>query len=481
MTATVETCGATSQDQVAAITFPDGFVWGAGTAAYQIEGASREDGRGPSIWDTFSRTPGKVYQGHTGDVACDHYHRYRDDVAMMANLGLQSYRFSVSWPRIQPDGTGPVNHRGLDFYDRLVDELIAHDIDPVVTLYHWDLPQTFEDRGGWTDRGTAEAFADYAAIVHTRLGDRVHSWMTLNEPWCSAYLGYSSGRHAPGREDPAAAFAAVHHLNLAHGLAVTALRAAGTPTIGVTLNPASVIPLDPTSQADLDAARLIDGLHNRIFLEPMLRGRYPSDVLEHVSRFGPPTWLRDGDEALIGQPIDVLGINFYSPTYVGARDGAPGNVADYPGTEGIEHRPPLGPVTDMGWQIEPASLSLLLERIGSDYPGTPLLITENGAAYPQGPGPDNRVADVERVAYLEGHLRACHDAISRGVDLRGYFVWSLMDNFEWTEGYLKRFGIVHVDYATQIRTPKNSARWYREVIRRNGLPNGDETPEATPS
>ncbi|GAA0814747.1 GH1 family beta-glucosidase [Spirilliplanes yamanashiensis] len=469
MTAIATQPASASQDEPGELRFPAGFVWGAATAAYQIEGAANEDGRGPSIWDTFSRTPGKVYRGHTGDIACDHYHRYRDDVAIMADLGLASYRFSVAWPRIQPDGTGPVNHRGLDFYDRLVDELISHGIDPVVTLYHWDLPQTFEDRGGWTNRETAEAFADYALAVYGRLGDRVKTWTTLNEPWCSAYLGYSSGRHAPGVQDPAAAFAAVHHLNLAHGLGVAALRSAGAQTIGITLNPASVLPLDEASEADQAAVRLVDGLHNRIFLDPIVKGEYPADVLEHLERFGGTPWLRDGDTALINQPIDVLGVNFYSPTYVGVREGAPGNVEEYPGTEGIEFREPVGPVTDMGWQIEPSALTKLLTRIGRDYPGLPLLITENGAAYPDGPGPDERVTDTLRVNYLDGHLRACHDAISNGVDLRGYFVWSLLDNFEWAEGYKKRFGIVHVDYMSQRRTPKDSARWYREVIRRNGL------------
>jgi beta-glucosidase len=470
MTATVTAAESSSENESAELRFPDGFIWGAATAAYQIEGAAREDGRGPSIWDTFSRTPGKVFAGHTGDVACDHYHRYADDVAMMADLGLASYRFSVAWPRIQPDGTGPVNHRGLDFYDRLVDELIGKGIDPVVTLYHWDLPQTFEDRGGWTVRDPAEAFADYALAVYGRLGDRVKTWTTLNEPWCSAYLGYGNGIHAPGRQDPAAAFAAVHHLNLAHGLGVQALRAAGARTIGVTLNPVSVIAADPDSAEDAAAVRLVDGLQNRIFFDPMLRGEYPADMLEHMARFTDLAWLRDGDPALIGQPIDVLGINYYTPQYVAARPGAAGGGGHYPGTEGIEFIPAAEPVTDMGWQIEPSALTRLLQRIGRDYAGTPLLITENGAAFPDGPGADpERVTDTNRVSYLDGHLRACHEAISAGVDLRGYFVWSLMDNFEWAEGYRKRFGIVHVDYASQKRVLKDSARWYQEVIRRNGL------------
>jgi beta-glucosidase len=450
------------------VRFPDGFIWGAATAAYQIEGAARDDGRGPSIWDTFSRTPGRVHAGHTGDVACDHYHRYADDVALMAQLGLASYRYSISWPRIQPDGTGPVNTRGLDFYDRLTDELVGKGIDPVVTLYHWDLPQTQQDRGGWTVRATAEAFAEYAQIVHARLGDRVRTWTTLNEPWCSAFLGYAAGIHAPGFTDPAAAFAAVHHLLLGHGLAARALRSAGARSVGITLNPASVSPLDPDSAVDQHAARLVDGLHNRIFLDPLLRGRYPDDMRAHMARFRDLSFIADGDEAIINAPIDVLGVNYYQPTYVFAKPGEPGSPVS-PGTEGVGARAPVGPVTDMNWQIEPAALTRLLERLHRDY-GVPMLITENGAAYPDGPAPDTgRVADNDRIEYLDGHLRACHDAIARGVDLRGYFVWSFMDNFEWAEGYAKRFGIVHVDYATQQRVAKDSAWWYRDVIRRGGL------------
>jgi beta-glucosidase len=448
--------------------FPDGFVWGAATASYQIEGAATADGRGPSIWDTFSRTPGRVFSGHTGDIACDHYHRYADDVAMMAGLGLASYRFSIAWPRIQPDGTGPVNPLGLDFYDRLTDELLSRGIDPVVTLYHWDLPQTLQDQGGWTVRSTASAFADYAAIVYSRLGDRVQTWTTLNEPWCSAYLGHGSGRHAPGIQDPAAVFAAVHHLLLGHGLAARALRSLGASTVGITLNPASIHPLNPDNPADIDAARIIDGLHNRIFLDPLVHGHYPLDVLEIVRRFSPDlAWLQEGDEAIINAPIDLLGVNYYAPAYVSARPGQPAS-GENPGSEGIAFRAPVGPVTDMGWQIEPEALTRLLVRLQKDY-GVPLLITENGAAYPDGPSSSGEIADDNRIAYLDGHLRACHDALLQGVDLRGYFVWSLMDNYEWAEGYAKRFGIVHVDYTTQQRTPKNSAKWYAGVIGRNGL------------
>ncbi|MGW0501569.1 GH1 family beta-glucosidase [Micromonospora sp. NPDC003241] len=453
------------------LSFPENFLWGAATAAYQIEGAARDDGRGDSIWDTFSRTPGKVHAGHTGDVACDHYHRYADDVAMMAELGLQAYRFSVSWPRIQPDGSGPVNPRGLDFYDRLTDALLGRGIDPIVTLYHWDLPQTLQDRGGWTDRDTAEHFATYATAVHTRLGDRIDTWTTLNEPWCSAYLGYGNGVHAPGVQDAGAAFSAVHHLLLAHGLATQALRSRGAARVGITLNPADVQPADADSAADAAAVRLVDGLHNRIFLDPLLVGGYPDDVREHVARLVEPTFVRDGDEKIIAAPIDLLGINYYSPTYVAGRPDGGGGGGAYPGTEGaVEFLPAVGPLTDMGWMIEPAGLTRLLERIAADYPGVPLLITENGAAFPDKTAdPSSPLQDSDRIAYLDGHLRAAHEAIARGVDLRGYLVWSLLDNFEWAEGYRKRFGIVHVDYLTQRRTPKSSARWYQEVISRNGL------------
>ncbi|MET0424568.1 MAG: GH1 family beta-glucosidase [Actinoplanes sp.] len=466
MTATVTSTSA--QPALAPISFPDGFIWGAATASYQIEGAAREDGRGPSIWDTFSRTPGRVFKGHTGDGACDHYHRYADDVALMAGLGLKSYRFSVAWPRIQPDGSGPVNTKGLDFYDRLTDELLAKGIDPVVTLYHWDLPQTLEDRGGWANRETAEAFADYAQIMYAKLGDRVATWTTLNEPWCSAYLGYGSGVHAPGKQDPAAVFAAVHHLLLGHGLAARALRSAGARNISITLNPAAVFPVDPGNAADVEASRIIDGLSNRVFFDPLLKGQYPADMLQHIARFTDLSYIQDGDLATINAPIDVLGINFYQPAYVSAKPGQLGAL-DQPGSEGIAYRAPDGPVTDMNWLIEPSSLTRLLKRIHDDYPGTAMMITENGAAYPEVPSADGEVHDARRIEYLDGHLRACHDALAAGVDLRGYFVWSLMDNFEWAEGYAKRFGVVHVDYATQERTLKDSAKWYREVIRRNGV------------
>jgi len=387
----------------------------------------------------------------------------------MAGLGLRAYRFSVSWPRVQPDGTGPVNPRGLDFYDRLADELCAAGIDPVATLYHWDLPQTLEDQGGWTARDTASHFAEYAAAVYARLGDRVGTWTTLNEPFCSAFLGYAAGVHAPGRQEPGASFAAVHHLLLAHGLGARALRAAGARTVGVTVNLSPVTPADPDSSADRAAAHLVDGLQNRLFLDPLLRGAYPSDMVAHATRFTDLSYLRDGDEEIIAAPIDLLGINYYTPAVVTARPGVPGNPI-YPGTEGIGFLPPAGPVTAMGWQIAPTGLTTILERVARDYPGVPLLVTENGAAFDDRLDVQaGRVVDVERIRYLDGHLRAAHEAISRGVDLRGYLVWSLLDNFEWAEGYQKRFGVIYIDYGSQRRVLKDSARWYREVIRRNGL------------
>ncbi|MFC0862859.1 GH1 family beta-glucosidase [Sphaerimonospora cavernae] len=441
--------------------FPESFIWGAATASYQIEGAVAEGGRGASIWDTFSHTPEKVTDGHTGDVACDHYHRYAEDVRLMADLGLGAYRFSIAWPRIQPTGAGPVNADGLDFYDRLVDELLDRGIAPYATLYHWDLPQALEDRGGWTNRDTAFRFADYALAVHDRLGDRVRTWTTLNEPWVSAFLGYCSGVHAPGRHSPAEGFRAAHHLLLGHGLAVSALRSAGAAELALTLNLGTVLGKDE------EAVARVDALLNRQFLDPALRGRYPAEVLEIAAGHGGLDHIRDSDLAVIHQPIELLGVNYYCPTTVSHSPGEPANPA-YPGTEDIRFEPPAGPVTAMGWPIEPAGLESLLLRLSRDYPEVGLLITENGAAFDDEVR-DGRVHDPERIDYVDGHLRAAHAAITAGVDLRGYLVWSLLDNFEWAYGYHKRFGIVYVDFTTQRRLPKDSALWYREVIKRNGL------------
>jgi len=465
--------------------FPPGFVWGAATAAYQIEGAIDEDGRLPSIWDTFSHTPGKVANGDTGDVACEHYHRMPADVALMKDLGLRAYRFSTAWPRIVPAGSGAVNQAGLDFYSRLVDELLAAGITPYVTLYHWDLPQALDDAGGWLNRDTASRFAEYAAVVGRALGDRVPMFTTLNEPWCSAYLGYASGVHAPGHRSNAESLAAAHHLNLAHGLGTTALRSVLPQSVQValTLNLAHVRPATD-SPADLDAARHADALSNRIFLEPVLDGHYPADLLADTAHLTDWSFLHDGDLKSINVPIDALGINYYSPTRVQAAtpelwdqmprgfvndpQSAPGPTP-YPGTDLVFSAPQDGPYTAMGWRVEPASLTELLVDVHSRYPDLPLLVTENGAAYEDVLSPDGAVHDGDRLAYVRDHLAAIHDAIGSGVDVRGYFLWSLLDNFEWALGYGKRFGVVHVDYETQLRTPKDSARWYGAAITAGGF------------
>ncbi|SFQ35192.1 beta-glucosidase [Amycolatopsis arida] len=451
--------------------FPPAFLWGASTAAYQVEGAVTEDGRGPSIWDTFAHTPGRVLGGDTGDVAADHYRRFRRDVTLMAELGLPAYRFSVSWPRVQPGGRGPVNRPGLDHYDRLVDELAGKGIAPIVTLYHWDLPQELEDTGGWGARDTAARFADFAGLVADRLGDRVPWWTTLNEPWCAAFLGYASGEHAPGHQDPALALRAAHHLLLAHGLGTRALRAAlpSSPSaakVSVTLNLFAVSAGSDTPAA-AEAVHRIDGLGNRLFLDPLLRGGYPAAVLADTAAITGWDFVRDGDEAVIAAPIDVLGINYYSPTVVDIGPPAAG-PSPWPGCADVRFVPPSGPTTAMGWPIDARGLGRILRRVHDDY-RVPMVVTENGAAFDDRPGSDGAVRDPERIAYLHEHLAVLHEAIEAGVDLRGYFVWSLLDNFEWAFGYAKRFGIVHVDYATQRRTWKDSAYWYRDVIRDNGI------------
>lgn len=460
--------------------FPDGFLWGAATSSYQIEGAVHEDGRGPSIWDTFSARPGTVLDGDTGEKACDHYRRYPDDVALMARLGLQAYRFSTAWPRVQPSGRGTPSAAGLDFYDRLVDALLEHGIEPVLTLYHWDLPQSLEDAGGWTSRATAEHLADYATIMATRLGDRVRHWTTLNEPWCSAFLGYASGVHAPGLRDQAASLAAAHHLLLGHGLAVRALRAALPPDaqVSIALNIHQVDPASP-DPADLEAAHRLDGVANRIFLDPIAHGRYPDDVLAATAHLSDFSFVAEGDLDVISAPIDALGVNYYTPATVTTRplsgtdrdpaEEATGGTDPYPGCTDLRFVARDGERTDMDWLIDPDGLTRLLRRLSRDLPGLPLMITENGASDPTGMV-NGAVSDTLRTAYLDGHLRAAHAAIGSGVDLRAYFVWSLLDNFEWAWGYSRRFGIVHVDYGTGRRTPKRSALWLREVIRANGLP-----------
>jgi len=464
----------------AGLAFPADFVWGASTASYQIEGATREDGRAPSIWDTFSRTPGKVRNGDTGDRAADHYHRYREDVQLMAELGLRAYRFSVAWPRVQPSGRGPANQRGLDFYNHLVDRLLELGVEPWLTLYHWDLPQALEDQGGWPNRETAERFADYAQLVYGALHDRVRCWTTLNEPFCSAFVGYGSGRHAPGQRDGAQAIRAAHHLLLGHGLAMKAMRAmAPANELAITLNLYPVRAVSSSAE-DAEAARHIDGLQNRLFLDPVLRGAYPEDVLADIEPVSGLGHLRAGDEATIAEPIDLLGVNYYQPQWVAAASpgmgGDPDFEAQFPGATDVLPVAQDGPRTATGWSVDAGGLLDVLTWLHRSYPPVPLVVTENGAAFDDYADPEGEVHDPDRVRFLEGHFRAAHEALAQGVDLRGYFVWSLLDNFEWEEGYSRRFGIVYVDYPTQRRVFKDSARWYRDVIARGGLSNGQEAP-----
>ncbi|MGC8509960.1 MAG: GH1 family beta-glucosidase [Acidimicrobiales bacterium] len=459
--------------------FPPAFLWGTATAAYQIEGAASVDGRGPSIWDTFSRRPGAVWNGDNGDIACDHYHRVEEDLELMTRLGVQSYRFSVAWPRIQPDGRGPANQRGLDFYRRLVEGLRARDIQPTLTLYHWDLPQALEDRGGWTARDTAERFAEYVALVSGALGEGVERWITLNEPWCSAWLGYGSGRHAPGVADIGRAAAATHHLLLGHGRAVQVLRGAvPSAPVGITLNLGVHRPGTP-DPLDVAAARRADGNLNRLFLEPIFHGRYPEDMLEHYREDEPGfSVVRDGDLDEIAVPLDFLGVNYYFPdTVMDATRSHEARVAGYgvplgeqfPDLRVLSLETPGSDTTSMGWEVDASGLTELLVRIKGEYTDLPILITENGAAFDDYVDPNGHVLDHEREQYLHEHLVAVHDALDAGVRVIGYFVWSLLDNFEWSLGYSRRFGIVWVDFPTGARLPKASYDWYAGVIARNAV------------
>jgi beta-glucosidase len=446
-------------------TFPGDFVWGAATASYQIEGAVRDDGRGESIWDRFSHTPGRVRNGDTGDIACDHYHRYREDVALLAALGFNAYRFSVSWSRVLPAGTGTVNEAGLDFYDRLVDELLAHGIAPFATLYHWDLPQALEDAGGWPARATALAFADYAGVVAQRLGDRVQSIATFNEPWVAADHGYRIGTHAPGRSDPAAAIAAAHHLLVAHGLGMQAIRAAAPATLaGIVLNlgpqqPASSHPLD------LEAASAAHDWLNRWYLDPLVGRGYPELPAWAAGQAGAD--IRDGDMEQIAAPLDFLGVNYYSRNQ--ARSPLLPSLAP-------TGKPPER--TGIGWEVYPAGLGEVLDFVVSRTGALPLYITENGAAYPVDEA--DPTCDPARVSFLHRHLAVAHQALGRGVPLRGYFVWSLLDNFEWAQGYGPRFGIIHVDYETQERRVRDSGRFMGAVARSGQLSIDDEASAGGP-
>ncbi|HEX9031475.1 MAG TPA: GH1 family beta-glucosidase [Streptosporangiaceae bacterium] len=436
--------------------FPPGFQWGVATAAYQIEGAVAEDGRGPSVWDTFCRRPGVIRDGHTGDVATDHYHRWESDIALMAELGITAYRFSIAWPRVQPDGKGAVNLAGLDFYDRLTDGLLAAGITPVPTLYHWDLPQPLEDDGGWLTRDTAQRFADYATITATRLADRIGSWITLNEPFVVTAYGYALGIHAPGKSLMLGALPTVHYQLLGHGLATAALRAAGADQVILTNNYSPAWPASD-SRADRAATAAYDILQNRMFTDPVLLGRYPD-----LSAFGVgPDGLdcvQNGDLAVISAPIDGLGVNYYSPTRLSALPDSP-----LP----FEMQPIPGyPQTAFGWPVIPAGLTELLTSLRDWYGDAlpPVYVTENGCSQHDEPGPDGIVDDQDRISYLDGHIRAVHAAISEGVDVRGYFEWTFTDNFEWAEGFHQRFGLVYTDFGTQERTPKASFAWYRDLI-----------------
>ena len=458
--------------------FPSTFVWGTATASYQIEGATTEDGRLPSIWDTFARTPGAIADRSTGDVADDHYHLFREDVALMADLGVNAYRLSLAWPRIQPSGRGSVNQAGIDFYRRLVDVLLEGGITPWATLYHWDLPQALEDAGGWLERDTAHRFAEYTALAADGLGDTISDWITLNEPWCSAFLGYASGHHAPGRHEGSRSARAAHHLLLGHGLGLAEVRRRiPDASAGITLNLYSVVPATP-APADVDAARRIDGLSNRLFLDPVLRGSYPEDVIEDL---GEKKWFAENvtaeDMALISAPSEFLGINYYSRHTVAAAatessattdaagfDATAGATSAYPGSGSVVFVGSDAPRTQMGWEIHPDGMLDVLQMAHDRAPDLPLYITENGSAYEDLIGDDHTVHDPERTTYLQDHITACRVAIDRGLPLKGYFAWSLIDNFEWAWGYTRRFGLIHVDYDTQLRTPKTSGRWFAQFL-----------------
>jgi beta-glucosidase len=467
---TLETWRTMDRSHMMRCVFPQGFVWGTATSAYQIEGATSEDGRGESIWDRFSRTPSATKDGMTGDVACDHYHRYREDVALMQSLGLGAYRFSAAWPRILPLGRGAVNARGLDFYSRLVDCLLEHGIEPFVTLYHWDLPQRLQDEGGWTNRTTVDAFAEYADLVSRHLGDRVKHWITHNEPWCASHLGHRTGIHAPGLRDWRAALEAAHHLLLSHGVAVPVIRAnAPGAEVGITLNMSPVVPASRSAE-DYDTYRHFDGCLNRWFLDPLYRGHYPADVLGDYIKNGYVAAddmgvVLPGDMQVIAAPIDFVGVNYYSRTI--ARSDRISEEQNQPPSV---HAAPESQWTDMGWEVYPEGLFQVLMRLTFEYGVPKIYVTENGASFSQGPDASNRVADTRRVRYLRDHFLAAKRAIDGGVPLRGYFVWTFLDNFEWDRGYTQRFGITWTDYETQRRVPKDSALWYTKVIAENALP-----------
>lgn len=443
------------------ITFPEGFVWGIASSSYQVEGAWNEDGKGISIWDTFVHTPGKIVNDETGDVSIDHYHRYKEDAAMMAELNLRHYRFSTAWTRILPTGTGPVNPKGLAFYDRLIDTLLKHKIEPYLCLFHWDLPQVLQDKGGWPNRETAYAFADYARVVAKHFGDRLNVIFTHNEPWVAAFVGHFLGMHAPGTRDLGAALRAAHHILLSHGLAAEAIRAEAKKTIkvGITLNLNPVYPATD-SRKDHEAAERVDAIMNRITLDPLLKGTTPIEEFKIVKPFiGSP--IKPGDLEKI-RSLDLLGVNYYSRAVIKHSAKVP--------IVNVEQVNPEGNEYSGMWEIFPEGLHALLTRIQKDYaPQCELMITENGIPVPDGLDSDGRIRDERRIRYLKNHLYQVHRAILDGVPVKGYFHWSFMDNFEWALGYGQRFGLVYVDFKTQKRTVKDSGKWFAEVIRQNGL------------
>ncbi|WP_128774050.1 glycoside hydrolase family 1 protein [Actinomyces oricola] len=461
--------------------FPTSFLWGTATASYQIEGGAHEGGRGRSIWDDFSETPGRVLNGDTGAVACDHYHRWEEDLDLLADLGVGAYRLSIAWPRLFPTADEVLNPQGVAFYREILTGLRCRGIAPVVTLYHWDLPSYLEASGGWAERATALAFSRYARACAEVFGDLVDTWTTLNEPWCSAFLGYASGVHAPGRCEPETALRAAHHLNLAHGLAVRALREAlgARATVSVTLNLHVVRPADPADADCVAAADAIDLVGNEIWLGPLLRGEYPAELLRLTRGVTDWGFVQDGDLETAHAGVDVLGVNYYSPNTVrrrqeGAAPGGSGghgagSASPWVGCDDVEFLPPPPPLTAMGWGVDPSGLTDLLTSLAQRYPGLPLIVTENGAAYDDVPVA-GRVHDAHRVAYLRDHVEAVGRALDAGADVRGYFLWSFLDNFEWAYGYSKRFGIVRVDYDTLTRTPKDSFAWYRQLVRSGSLP-----------
>ncbi|HEY0889303.1 MAG TPA: GH1 family beta-glucosidase [Nocardioides sp.] len=447
---------------------PDGaaLAFGSATASYQIEGATSADGRGPSIWDTFAARPGATRDGKDGSVACDSYHRYPEDVALLADLGVAYYRFSLAWPRIVPAGTGAVEPRGLGYYDRLVDTLLERGVTPTGTFYHWDLPQALEDRGGWLHRDTAYAFADYAMVAYDRLGDRVKVWATHNEPWCAAYLGYAAGVHAPGRREGGDAHRAAHHLNLGHGLAAQRLHEAGCRDVGIVHN---LAPIWPEPGTPASAADGVDAVRNRVWLGPLVDGAYDDGVLRVAPVLADPELVRDGDLELVRGSADWLGVNYYTPVRPGPVVPTPQGEERHPETDAYPGVEPVTfhvrePRTHIGWEVEPAGLEELLVE-SHRRTGLPIMVTENGAAYADETVVDGVVRDADRIAYLDGHIAATERARAAGADVRAYIVWTLLDNFEWAEGYTKRFGIVHIDPATQDRTPKASYRWLQQRLR----------------